>query len=205
VAKALVNKGYRLGQLDRSEEEIAVYDEVVRRFGERTEPGLAELVAKALVNKGYRLGQLDRSEEEIAVYDEVVRRYENVETLVIRSQVSNAKNSLGFTLLTRIKAQWEMVPDHYESLNKAYTHFREAMTDSGDQPMVLGNIAYTLFLMGRRDEAEAQLRTALQNGGERLKEGELADTEMHSVPEDEDFRALVVRLWEEIGAQPQCT
>ena len=37
VSLALFNKGITLGQLGRSEEAIAVYDEVVRRFGEASE------------------------------------------------------------------------------------------------------------------------------------------------------------------------
>ena len=37
VARALVNKGFALGQLDHNEEEIAFYDDVVGRFGMRTE------------------------------------------------------------------------------------------------------------------------------------------------------------------------
>ncbi|MDO8333234.1 MAG: tetratricopeptide repeat protein, partial [Nitrosomonas sp.] len=75
LAKALFNKAITLGQLERSEEAIAVYDEVVKRFGESTELSLREQVAKALLNKGARLSQLERSEEEIAVYDEVVKRF----------------------------------------------------------------------------------------------------------------------------------
>jgi tetratricopeptide (TPR) repeat protein len=57
VAKALYNKGYRLGELKRSEEAIAVYDEVVRRFGESSEIVLREAVARALVNRGIRFLQ----------------------------------------------------------------------------------------------------------------------------------------------------
>ena len=48
VAQALFNKGYTLGALKRSEEAIVVYDEVVKRFGEATEPALREQVGKAL-------------------------------------------------------------------------------------------------------------------------------------------------------------
>ncbi|WP_429197018.1 tetratricopeptide repeat protein, partial [Aeromonas veronii] len=33
VAKALLNKGVTLGQLDRSEDAITVYDELIQRFG----------------------------------------------------------------------------------------------------------------------------------------------------------------------------
>jgi hypothetical protein len=56
VAKALVNKGARLGVLGRSDEAIAVYADVLARFGTATELALREQVAKALVNKGARLG-----------------------------------------------------------------------------------------------------------------------------------------------------
>jgi TolA-binding protein len=47
VAGALYNKGVTLGQLDRSEEAIAVYDQVVTRFGADPEPALREQVAMA--------------------------------------------------------------------------------------------------------------------------------------------------------------
>ena len=64
-----------LGQLGRREEAIAVYDDVVGRFGTATELPLLEEVARALVNKGVTLGQLGCNEEEIAVYDDVVGRF----------------------------------------------------------------------------------------------------------------------------------
>ena len=54
VAAALRNKGVRLGALGRGEEEIAVYDDLLARFGTATEPALREQVAMALVNKGVR-------------------------------------------------------------------------------------------------------------------------------------------------------
>ena len=55
VARALFNKGSRLGVLGRSEEEIAVYDDVVARFEQEPTPGVQEVVAMALVNKGLSL------------------------------------------------------------------------------------------------------------------------------------------------------
>ena len=53
VAKALVNKGITLGQLQRSEEAIAVYNEVVKRYGEASEAALREQVAQALAFKNH--------------------------------------------------------------------------------------------------------------------------------------------------------
>ena len=51
VAKAMVNKAVRLGELGRGTEEIAVYDDVIARFGTAKEPALRERAARALLNK----------------------------------------------------------------------------------------------------------------------------------------------------------
>ncbi|MDP2999906.1 MAG: SIR2 family protein, partial [Bryobacterales bacterium] len=98
LAWALLCKGITLGQLNRSEEEIAVYDEVARRFGEATEPALREPVAGALVNKGVRLGELNRSEEAIAVYDEVARRFGEATEPALREPVAWALVNKGVRL-----------------------------------------------------------------------------------------------------------
>ncbi|MDP1858348.1 MAG: hypothetical protein Q8K82_06750, partial [Gemmatimonadaceae bacterium] len=65
LATALVNKGVGLGQIGPSEEEIAIYGDVVTRFGEAPELALRERVAVALFFKGITLGHLGRSEEEM--------------------------------------------------------------------------------------------------------------------------------------------
>ena len=50
MVKALVNKGNTLGELNRNEDAISAYDEVVRQFGDSTETVIQELVAKAQSN-----------------------------------------------------------------------------------------------------------------------------------------------------------
>jgi tetratricopeptide (TPR) repeat protein len=47
LARGLGNKGVTLGALDRSAEAIAVYDDLLARFGTATELPLREQVAKA--------------------------------------------------------------------------------------------------------------------------------------------------------------
>jgi hypothetical protein len=74
-AQALYDKAVRLGTLGRSEEEIAVYDDLLARFGSATQPALREQVAIALRSKAVRLGALGRSEEEIAVYYDLLARF----------------------------------------------------------------------------------------------------------------------------------
>ena len=47
VAWALFNKGVTLGALDRGEEAIAAYDDVLARFGSASEKTLSDVVARA--------------------------------------------------------------------------------------------------------------------------------------------------------------
>jgi hypothetical protein len=47
VASVLFNKGVRLGERDRSEKAVAVYDEVLARFGDASERALRQVVAIA--------------------------------------------------------------------------------------------------------------------------------------------------------------
>ena len=47
VAKALFNKGSKLGKLGRMEEKIATYDDLSTRFGTTPEPVLREWIKSA--------------------------------------------------------------------------------------------------------------------------------------------------------------
>ncbi|HEY8693730.1 MAG TPA: hypothetical protein VIR57_13435, partial [Chloroflexota bacterium] len=98
VAVALGNKGVTLGELGRSEDAMAVYDEIVARFGDRTEAGVAEQVARALAYKGVTLGELGRPEDEMAVYDEVVVRFGDRTEAGIAELVARALAYKGVTL-----------------------------------------------------------------------------------------------------------
>lgn len=75
TAQAFLTKGMLLGQLDRSDEAIAIYDQLIERFGRSATPGIPSLVATALVNKGVRLDALGRLAEELDVYTEVLDRF----------------------------------------------------------------------------------------------------------------------------------
>lgn len=203
VAKALINKGIALGQLQRNEEGIAAYDELLRRFGESQVLALQEPVAKALVNKGIALGELQRDEEAIAAYDDLLRRFGESPEPVLQERVSNALNGKGFVLLLNAKK----VPDNAEMrhglLQSALSQFEQASVHAAeeDRGIILGNQAYTLFLLGRTVESGQVLQEALALGGQKLYEAELADSRIDPLPEDEAFRALLERLWAEISVQ----
>jgi len=96
--RALINKSVVLKMLNHSDEELSVYDEVVRRYGNNPMPELRERVAVVLVSKGIRLDQLDRSREALSVYNEVIRRYRNDPMPELRKQVVTALVFKGISL-----------------------------------------------------------------------------------------------------------
>jgi tetratricopeptide (TPR) repeat protein len=98
AAIAGYNLGVVLGALDRFEDELGVYEEVLARFGDATEPGLRAQVAKALFNKGVRLGALDRFEDELGVYEEVLARFGDATEPGLRAQVAKALFNKGVRL-----------------------------------------------------------------------------------------------------------
>ena len=87
-----------LNFLNRSDEAIAAYDEVVARFGTAAEPSLCERVALALLNKGDVLGYLKRNDEAIAVYDNVVARFGEATEPELRKLVAKALLNKGVVL-----------------------------------------------------------------------------------------------------------
>ena len=97
-AFARFNEGYAFGQLGRSEEAIAAYDDIVARYGAAREAALRERVVRALVNKGVRLGALNRIDEEIAVYDEVIAGYGAAREAALREEVARALVNKGVAL-----------------------------------------------------------------------------------------------------------
>jgi len=200
-AKALFNKGVALGQMGKNEAEIAVYDEVVRRYGDAPEAALRERVANALLNKSVALGQMGKNEAEIAVYDEVVRRYGDAPEAALRERVANervakALNGIGFMLLCQAKEIWQGGDETVANalLRQALEKIEAALQRKPDEPMMLGNQGYILFLLGRGDEAYSVLAKAIALGGEKLRQGELKDADIHPLQQDVEFKALLERL-----------
>ena len=97
---ALSQKGYALGQLNRHEDAIAAYDDVITRYGGRNAPALQKVVAMALVNKGAGLNKLNRHEDAMAAYDDVIARYGGSDTPALQETVAMAMFNKGGRLGT---------------------------------------------------------------------------------------------------------
>ena len=175
VSKALFNKGLALGSLGRSEEAIAVYDEVVSRFGDAEEPELRDPVASALGNKGVVLGILGRDEEAIAAYDDVVSRFGDAEEPELRGRVGITLVNKGLTLGSLRRSE------------EAIAVYDEVVSRFGDaeEPELrvqvgkaLFNKGVTLGILGRSEEEIAVYDEVVSRFGDR---------------EEPELRALVAR------------
>ena len=184
VAITLFNKGVTLGNLGRSEDAIAVYDEVVERYGAPNDAALRQQVGSALVNKGVRLGTLGRFAEEIAVYDEVLKRYGAASEPALRQHVGWALYNKGIRLLA-LRRSVEEIAVHDEIVERFGTAnelvLRELVVKSlfnkGVRLGALGRFAeeiavYDAIVKQYGDASEPALREqvakALVNKGARL-------------------------------------
>ena len=180
LGAALFNKGVTLGQLNRSEEEIQAYDEVLRRVGDATEPALREQVARALFNKGFRLGRLNRSEEEIQAYDEVLRRFGDATEPALREQIAKALFNKGVTLGQLSRAEEEIQT------------YDEVLRRFGDttEPALREKVASAFLNKGFR------LRELNRPADARATFQELTDRFANDT--DEDIKSLIERAKTEI-------
>jgi tetratricopeptide (TPR) repeat protein len=202
VAQSLYNAGIALGQLKRTDEAIAVFDEVVSRYGSAPEATLRLLVANALLNKSMTLGLLKKLEETILVCDEVVSRYGSAPEGGLRELVADAFNVKGFALLCRAKANWGDELIRLADLQAAAILFsqseKEISNKPSSKPIVWGNQAYAAFLLGQMQAARPLLNQALQQGGEKFYKDTLGDLDIYPVPPDAAFRALLDEVWAEV-------
>ena len=100
VGRELLEEGDALRKQNRLEEALAVYDEVVRRFGESERLAIRRIIAIALTNKGIALSKLNRPEESLVVFDEIVRRFGESEAPDLLELVAKAFANKGEKLIT---------------------------------------------------------------------------------------------------------
>jgi tetratricopeptide (TPR) repeat protein len=151
-SKALLNKGITLDNLNRSEEAIAVYDTLIDRFADSTEPALQEQVARVFVNKGIILNHLNRSEEAITVYDTLVDRFADSTEPTLQEQVANALFNKGYTLGKLNRSDEEIAV--YESVIERFGNSTELVLQERVTNALI-NKGVGLFSLNRSQEAIA--------------------------------------------------
>ena len=77
VEKALVKKAELLYKLERFEDVLPAYNDVISFFDDSDKEHLKEAVAKAVINRVAVLNKLDREDDLLPALDEVIDRFEN--------------------------------------------------------------------------------------------------------------------------------
>ncbi|MEW5734056.1 MAG: AAA family ATPase [Thermodesulfobacteriota bacterium] len=164
VAQAFVNKGAALGELKRRKEEIAVYDDLLARFGDRMETPIAEMAAKALINKAITLGELERWEEEVAVYNNLLARFGDRMETPIAEEVAKALVNKAVTLgkLDRLEEEIAVYDDLLARFGQ-----RTETPIAEEVAKALVNKAATLRILERKEEAIVACEELLARYGNR--------------------------------------
>lgn len=190
---ARVNRGTVLLQLKRPDEALRAYEDVLLRFS-CTGTEHDELIANARVGKAQALVELGQMEEAASIFAGVVRDFSTRQDL--QAIVAEAFNAWGFSLLRegkRLMSKGEVQMGE-ETLQLAREKLAEGLLHKADHAFMIGNAGYVAFLQGRSDEARELLKRAIELGGEAVREGEHADADLHSLPQDEAFRRLLRSL-----------
>ena len=138
--------------LNRWDEAIAIYDVVLKRFSEATDPTIRGDVAYALVNKAYDLRRLDRHEEAMAVYGDVLTRFGEMTEPAIREQLARALVGKG-TSLEALKRHDEAIAVYDEVVRRFADATEPLASECVAQALV--NKANLLCQLARSEEAVA--------------------------------------------------
>lgn len=150
ISQLLFFKGIILDRLNKIEDEIITYDELIKRFSTKTDEIILIQVANALHNKGVKLNDLNRFEEALDVYDEVIKRFLGNETTIIQERVVDALNNKGVRL--GIMGRNE---EAIEAFDVLLSHFSDVSKEPIQSKVVvcLFNKGYTLGNLNKDDEA----------------------------------------------------
>ncbi len=194
----MFNKALMLRKMEKAEEAIALYDQLITTYLDDTTPALRDPVANAILNKAAMLGKMEKTEEAITLYAQLIATYAKDKTPALREHVANAINCKGFYQLLFAKKNWTKRDLAHDLLARAAENLRACLTTKPQWYVALGNLAYVQWLQGKQQAAEHSFRNALsasEDGSEMFYKAMLDDIARNPIPEDKGFRELVDRLW----------
>jgi len=102
-------QGRALSELGRSEEAVAVYDDVLTRYADATEPKLREAVANALSTRARCCVRWGAETRAVAAYDELIVRLADATEPVIRDRIATGTSTAGRSLASLVSPYAESV------------------------------------------------------------------------------------------------
>lgn len=196
VAKALTSKLSILVEMRRDEEMLLTAEQFLARFGGSDRLELQERVAIVLNSKGTALGNLGREEEALATYDQVVIRFADSQQPELQKQVGKALVNQGaiFIGLAKREKLASRLKLFFQRLEQANTALEKAQQYLNKNAFLIKNQAYLLFLLGKREPAILMLKQAVQLIGNEIVKGCHEKSQVHHLPEDDEFLALLNQL-----------
>ncbi len=163
AAKSLIDRAAELGDQERPEEELAVLNEVERRFRNSSAPALLELRARALSAKGSTLVRLNQREEALATFDQVVHRCKGSDTPVALYQIAKSLTGKGLTLWDLRRSE-EALP----VLEEVVRRFAQGQTPAFPDQVAIATLTkgHALRDLERAEEALSAYHEAVRQFGE---------------------------------------
>lgn len=131
-ASYLLRKGRAMTNGPERESALLIFDDLITRFGDDTEPDIREIVADGMDGKARLLKNLGRAPEAVDTYDYLIARYEADESIGIRESVAIAFHN---------KAIWSLGdPENaQEAAERALNCYKRLAEDTEDFAEKLAN------------------------------------------------------------------
>jgi len=152
LAVALSSKASSLGQLHRSEDEVAVYDSLIEEFSGAVESSFREHVGRALLGKGLAFEKLNRADEAIQSYDSLVERFGDASELILLELIATAMVRKG-DMLSKLNRRETAI----EAYDFVITRFGEVI-ELAIQEQVATAIVSKGVALGRLNRREEAIR-----------------------------------------------
>ena len=169
----------------------------------QTQGATSAEVVMALCNRGLNLTKLNQPAQAVATFDEIINRYGDSTDRLLHVLLAIVVASKASALLNQAKLAWSDTAERQSLLKQALVLLVKAASNSNihilpeQHSAILGSIAYTLWLQGRKEEVIFPLHKALQLGGETVRDGALDSAVMNTVDADAGYAELINKLWDE--------
>lgn len=87
LIQVLINKAVSLNKLGSLKEEIDVYDLIISKFDDTTDPHILDQLVKALHYKALTLALLNKSDQALTIFESAIRRFKNNSDEKVRAQL----------------------------------------------------------------------------------------------------------------------
>lgn len=193
VAGALVDEANALNNSGLYQDALTVIDDFLALFPDGTNPHVSVGFYRVTVLRGLLLVRLERYSDAVASADQAYDQLTAADDAEARVLIPRVLEAAGFARLCLAKQTWQGGNEAAARtlLQEAESKLESALDLAPADPHMMGDAAYTAFLLGHHDQARDLLTQAIAQGGTKLREAELKDADICPLPQDDAWRELV--------------